>query len=82
MKILYFASIREVLGTGEEIYAPESPVSTVQELIDRLCGRGELWKRTLQQDNLLVSVNQQMADTLTKVDDQDEIAFFPPVTGG
>lgn len=81
--ILYFASLREALNTSREALELTQQIQTVAELKQLLIERGGAWKQAFtQSQSLLVSVNQQMADDHTAIRDQDEIAFFPPVTGG
>ena len=58
-------------------------MADVAALIAHLCSeRGATWSATLYQDNLLVSVNQAMVKMDHELADGDEVAFFPPVTGG
>ncbi len=81
--LLYFASLREALGTGREKIALPAGVSTLDALRVHLSTRGEAWARTMARGrNLRAAVNQQIADPDTPVKDGDEVAFFPPVTGG
>lgn len=81
--ILYFASLREALGTDQEKITLSSQIATISDLKQLLIKRGGDWQQAFtQSQGLLVSVNQQMADDQTGISDQDEIAFFPPVTGG
>ena len=83
IEVLYFARIREELNLAREQLSWESSMPNVSALIDHLCrDRGTHWSTTLQQDNLLVSVNQAMVMRDHPLEDGDEIAFFPPVTGG
>jgi molybdopterin synthase sulfur carrier subunit len=83
IEVLYFARIREELNLAREQVRWESTIPNVATLIDCLCReRGAHWSTTLQQDNLLVSVNQAMVGRDHPLADGDEIAFFPPVTGG
>ncbi len=83
IKILYFASLRESLGTGSESLDLPEGINRIDALKEILSGRGDQWLRAFTGGaNLLVSVNQQMADDLTHIKEGDEIAFFPPVTGG
>jgi molybdopterin synthase sulfur carrier subunit len=83
VEILYFASLREALDTAQEKLELTSQVICVADLKQLLIERGGQWQQAFtQQQSLLVSVNQQMADDDTAINDQDEIAFFPPVTGG
>lgn len=81
--ILYFASLRETLDTEQEKIVLTSQIATVSDLKQLLIERGGHWQQAFtQSQSLLVSVNQQMAGDETTINDQDEIAFFPPVTGG
>ena len=83
IKVLFFASLRERLGTGvEEIPAVEAG-ATLAALRQRLRQRGDLWAEALGEDQaLLTAVNQEMAGPDTSIRAGDEVAFFPPVTGG
>ncbi len=83
IKILFFANLRERLDSaGEELPLPEG-VKTVGGLRQHLCGRGSPWSDELSEDEMLMmSVNQSMSDADTALSDGDEVAFFPPVTGG
>ncbi len=88
IQLRYFASLRERLGTGAELIpAPEPPTSggaiTVAALLLLLRQRGEPWNEALGEgQTLLAAVNQAMAQPDTPIRDVDEVAFFPPVTGG
>jgi len=83
IKVLYFARLREQLGTtGEELPAA-AKLATVGDLTAILRGRGGIWSDLLAEDETsLVAVNQEMARPETPIKDGDEVAFFPPVTGG
>jgi len=83
IKVLYFARLREQLGTaGEEIPPPTGP-TTVADLAALLRRRGGAWSEVLTEgETILAAVNREMARPETPVEDGDEIAFFPPVTGG
>lgn len=82
IKILYFASLREQLGRAEETLPIDAPLS-VQALLETLCARGDHWQLALcDNPHLQVAVNHSVADKTTLVHDGDEVAFFPPVTGG
>jgi len=82
IKILYFASLREQLGHAEETLPIDAPLS-VQALLETLCARGDTWQLALcDNPHLQVAVNHSVADKATVVHDGDEVAFFPPVTGG
>lgn len=82
IKLLYFASLRETLGTGgEEIVLP-GDVSSIAALRTFLAARGNAWSALIRSQNLRAAVNQKIAGPDTAVCDGDEVAFFPPVTGG
>jgi len=82
IRILYFASLREQLGTGEEMLEIDDG-QRVQDLLARLCARGEAWRLALcDNPHMQVAVNQAVAGRDTPIGDGDEVAFFPPVTGG
>lgn len=82
-KLLYFASLREALETSDEQLSLGEDITTIEQLKKLLAARGGAWRAAFGDDGaMLVSVNQQMADAASTVSDQDEIGFFPPVTGG
>jgi molybdopterin synthase sulfur carrier subunit len=81
--LLYFASLRESVGVSREQVELPSGNATVSALIDDLRRRGARWTEAFAPGkSWRVAVNQQMADAATPVRPGDEIAFFPPVTGG
>ncbi|MGZ8198532.1 MAG: molybdopterin converting factor subunit 1 [Burkholderiales bacterium] len=81
--ILYFARLREALGTGREELALPERVADLAGLRQALARRGAAWAEELGQGRRIrAAVNQDMASDDTAVRDGDEIAFFPPVTGG
>jgi len=83
IKVLYFARLREQLGTASEEFAAADELPTVGDLAASLRGRGGIWSELLAEDEtILVAVNQEMARPDTLIKDGDEVAFFPPVTGG
>lgn len=83
MKVLYFAKLREDLGCAEETITLPPQVKTVAGLRAYLVERGELWRNALAAgDELGVAVNLDMARPDTPITADDEVAFFPPVTGG
>jgi molybdopterin synthase sulfur carrier subunit len=83
VKLLYFAALREQLGSAsEEIELPAS-VATVAALRSHLRGRGGAWQLALADSKLVrAAVNQDMAQPTAAIKAGDEVAFFPPVTGG
>ena len=83
IRILYFASLREKVGKdAEEIELPAG-VATVAALRSHLRGRGGLYEGAFAEKTLLrAAVNQDMVQPAAAVKAGDEVAFFPPVTGG
>ncbi|MSQ50059.1 MAG: molybdopterin converting factor subunit 1 [Betaproteobacteria bacterium] len=83
VKVLYFASVREKLGlNAEDLELPVS-VATVADLRAHLRARGGVWSDALADTKLLrTAVNQDLAPATTAIKAGDEVAFFPPVTGG
>lgn len=83
IRVLYFAGLREALGTaGETVEAPAT-VATAGELRAWLRERGGAWAEQLAEGRAVrVSVDQAMADAATPLRTGAEVAFFPPVTGG
>lgn len=83
MKLLYFAWLRDRIGMAEEDITPPPEIDTVERLIDWLIGRGEGYGRAFDnRDIVRAAVNQDFASGQTAVGDGDEVAFFPPITGG
>lgn len=83
VKLLYFARLREALDIASEEAELPAQVKDVARLIKWLGARSESWQRELGAGrNIRVAVNQEMAAPETRVADGDEIAIFPPVTGG
>ncbi len=83
LQLVYFARVREQLGMEQESLQCPAEVERVEQLIDYLVSeRGSLWQQVLQAPNLLVAVNQEMVSVASALADGDEVAFFPPVTGG
>lgn len=82
VQVLYFAALREALGcAGEEIALP-SEVETAGQLRQYLAEREPSWQPLATMKNLRIAINQGMASPDARVRDGDEVAFFPPVTGG
>jgi molybdopterin synthase sulfur carrier subunit len=82
IKILYFAALRDALGCAEESISLPAGVATIGELRAYLAGRGEGWEALQHGRNIRAARNQRMAQPGEVVQPGDEIAFFPPVTGG
>lgn len=82
LKILYFASLREMLGRATENIDLPDGVSDVGSLLGFLVGRGGEWAKLATVKNLRYAVNQEMARLDSPIKAGDEVALFPPVTGG
>lgn len=81
--IKYFARLSEALGSkGEEIEFGQQS-ETVDSVVQLLIDRGEPWTAEFSADTkVLVAVNHEMCPSDTPLNEGDEVAFFPPVTGG
>jgi len=83
VKVLFFAALREQLGVASEEVELPGDASTVAALRERLASRGDAWASAFAEGKLLRSaVNQDMASASAGIRSGDEVAFFPPVTGG
>ncbi|BBD76859.1 MULTISPECIES: molybdopterin converting factor subunit 1 [Hydrogenophilus] len=82
LSIKYFARVRDALGTSGETLAWNATWQTVDDLRQALCARGGAWAETLSREEIHCARNQQIAAWNDPIADGDEIAFFPPVTGG
>ena len=81
--ILYFARLREAFGKATEQLALPDGVDDLDGLRGLLRNRGGAWADELADNKpVRAAVNQEVARGSTRIDDGDEIAFFPPVTGG
>ena len=81
IKVLFFASLKEQLKTASlDLSANEN--KSVEQLLENLQARDATWKKALSSDSLMIAVNQTMSARTTLLNKDDEVAFFPPVTGG
>jgi len=80
VQVLYFASLKEALGRSGEAVALPAGVASVGALRDWLVAQGR--ERLATAKNLRCAVNQDMVGFDALIADGDEVAFFPPVTGG
>ena len=79
IKVLFFASCRDLIGTGErEMTLPDG--ATVTDLISELAS--EQARFTDLAPSLMISINQAYVKRDAKLQDGDEVAFIPPVSGG
>jgi len=83
MKVLYFAWLRQRIGIGEEAVDPPAEVTTPRTLVDWLVAKGGGYEKAFADTAAIkVAINQEFADYDAPIAKGDEIAFFPPVTGG
>jgi molybdopterin synthase sulfur carrier subunit len=83
VKLLYFAWVRRHVGTAAETVEPPASVGTVGDLVDWLIARGGGYATAFADTAAIrAAVNQDYVPFDHPVQDGDEIAFFPPVTGG
>lgn len=79
IKVKFFASMRDLVGDDQEISSHEIRTGAVKTVDDvwQFCAKGI--ERPV---NVLIAVNMEYVDVLSEVKEGDEVAFFPPVTGG
>ena len=84
IKIHYFASVRERLNQSEEQLTLPEGVTSIEDLIKHLQIINPSFKSVMDSSKkILVAVNQTViVDLNYKLSDDDEVAFFPPMTGG
>ena len=83
IKVLYFAALREQLSCSTEKLELDAGLTDVAALTAYLRRRGGPWEEALGGgQRLLTAVNAEMAGPQTRLSDGDEVAYFPPVTGG
>ncbi len=75
INVKLFAQYREMLGSSLDLPASIGSVAELKQAIQTLYPK-------LQDEELLVAVNHTIADKTTKITEKDEVAVFPPVTGG
>lgn len=79
--ILYFASLAEKLACDKETLDLPEDIHTIEDLTLYISSRGLPWSQ-LRDSTILSAVNHEMAKANSEIKDGDEVAFFPPVTGG
>ena len=80
IKVLFFAQVRELTGTASLDLQPD--YADVATLRAALAEKGERWALALESGKLLAAVNQTLVPMSHPLRAGDEVAFFPPVTGG
>ncbi|NQW12544.1 MAG: molybdopterin converting factor subunit 1 [Alphaproteobacteria bacterium] len=83
MKLLYFAWVRQRIGAGTEEVTPPTEVTDVATLVDWLRARGPGYAEAFKDTRAIrCAVNHTYVEVDHPVAAGDEVAFFPPVTGG
>lgn len=83
MRLLYFGWVRARIGTGHETLEPPADVTDVRALVEWLKQRGDGYREALEDLNTIrIAVNQEMANLDAVISSGDEVALFPPMTGG
>ncbi len=81
LTVRFFARLREELDT-DQVELPAGAGQTAGDLLSQLSSRGGPWAQLTGGQPVMIAVNQAMAKPSTPVGPGDEVAFFPPVTGG
>ncbi len=83
LTIVFFARVKEELGCDQLEVEWDKSLGTPGAVKAHLCSRGDgRWREVLSEDNIICALNHSVAGDDAQVKDGDEIAFFPPVTGG
>jgi sulfur-carrier protein len=82
MRLLYFASLRERIGKSVEEVVVPGTVRTVAELIDWLAARDEAYAATFSETIVRAAIDKKHARLEASIVGAQEVAFFPPMTGG
>jgi len=80
--VVFFAALREQLGCSEIKIDATDAIKSVVEVKQALTNMNKEWINFFENNSLLIAVNHDMVDENHPVKSGDEVAFFPPVTGG
>ncbi|MDD1781269.1 molybdopterin synthase sulfur carrier subunit [Enterovibrio sp. ZSDZ35] len=80
IQVLFFAQVKELVGTAS--LSLEGDFATAEDIRAHLVNNGDKWALALESGKLLVAINQTISQLSSPVKAGDEVAFFPPVTGG
>jgi len=83
LRIVFFARVKEQLGCSQLELEWDASLATIDAVQEHLCGmENGQWREVLSEANIIRAVNQTVVTGDAAVCDNDEVAFFPPVTGG
>ena len=83
MQLLYFGWVRTRIGTGSEEIELPAGIENVRSLVEWLQSRGQNYLEALREvESIRIAVNQELADLDAPIAGGDEVAVFPPMTGG
>ena len=83
MKILYFAWVRDKIGLDSEEFDLPAEIVTAGEFIEWFKTRGDTYAEVIgASDTVKMAINQEYAGPESAISNEDEVALFPPVTGG
>ncbi|MEQ9545747.1 MAG: molybdopterin converting factor subunit 1 [Marinobacter sp.] len=81
LTVRFFARLREELAT-DSLTLPIRPDTTAGQVLSELAAKGGPWAQLDGDQPVMIAINQAMAKPETRLKPGDEVAFFPPVTGG
>ncbi|MGB0843474.1 MAG: molybdopterin converting factor subunit 1 [Alphaproteobacteria bacterium] len=83
LHLAYFAWVKQEVGFGQENLQVSNDINSISDLVSHLKDQNEGYKRAFaDSEKLRCAVNLEFCDFDTVLKDGDEVAFFPPVTGG
>lgn len=83
MVVKYFSWIKEHIGKAEEVIDLPADITTIKELISYLENLNDDYRLAFEKKHLIkIAINKSYSSLDDKIDNNDEVAFFPPVTGG